>query len=234
MRKDKDKIILENGDVLYRYGLEQDYPDVWCNNIHNPEYNFDGLGHKNQIGAYFFYKDENTAKRVLKVAIKKQEAEKGKIVKKATLTTCTVREDIVLLDLFTGIERCSNMVSALRGLELNVVTNSFYNYQKKACYTEIERDLDLLNSENLEEKMDAAQRINNFFYNSLPLLGQSLTDFDNGSVFKEMLICNHWEGYVFKEEETSNTYCLLATTKLTNPVHESLSRESLLSCASDS
>ena len=47
MRKDKDKIILENGDVLYRYGLEQDYPDVWCNNIHNPEYNFDGLGHKN-------------------------------------------------------------------------------------------------------------------------------------------------------------------------------------------
>ena len=47
MRKDKDKIILENEDVLYRYGLEQDYPDVWCNNIHNPEYNFDGLGCKN-------------------------------------------------------------------------------------------------------------------------------------------------------------------------------------------
>ncbi len=233
MDLEENKIILERGDVLYRYGLEQNYSDVWCNNIHNPEYNFDGFGHKNQIGAYFFYNDKNTAKRVLKVAIKRQD-EKGEIVEKATLTTCTVLEDIVLLDLFTGIERCSNMISILMELKLNVVTNSFYNYQKKAYYTEIEHDLGLLYSEILEERMCAAQRIDNFFCNSLPLLGQSLTDFDNGSVFKEMLICNHWEGYVFKEEETSNTYCLLATTKLTNPVHESLSRESLLSCASDS
>lgn len=234
MRKDKDKIILENGDVLYRYGLEQDYPDVWCNNIHNPEYNFDGLGHKNQIGAYFFYKDKSTAKRVLKVAIKKQEEEKGKIVEKATLTTCTVREDIVLLDLFSGIERCSNMISVLRELNLDVVTNSFCNYQKQACYTEIERDLELLYSGNCTEKIGAAARIDDFFYKSPPLLVQSLTDFNNGVAFKEMLIHNHWEGYVFKEEETSNTYCLLAATKLTDPVHESLSRESLLSGASDS
>lgn len=234
MRKDKDKIILENGDVLYRYGLEQDYPDVWCNNIHNPEYNFDGLGHKNQIGAYFFYKDENTAKRVLKVAIKKQEEEKGKIVEKATLTTCTVREDIVLLDLFTGIESCSNMISVLKELNLNVVTNSFYNYQKKACYTEIEPDLELLYSGNYTEKLGAAAKIDDFFCKKTSLLGQSLTDFKNGDAFEDMLIRNHWEGYVFKEEESSNTYCLLAATKLTNPVHKSLSRESLLSGASDS
>jgi hypothetical protein len=180
MRKDKDKIILENEDVLYRYGLEQDYPDVWCNNIHNPEYNFDGLGHKNQIGAYFFYKDENTAKRVLKVAIKKQEKEKGKIVEKATLTTCTVREDIVLLDLFSGIDSCSRMISVfLRELNLNVVANSFYNYQKKACYTEIERDLELLYSGNCTEKIGAVKRIDTFFCNRPSLLGQSLTDFKN-------------------------------------------------------
>ena len=233
MRKDKDKIILENGDVLYRYGLEQDYPDVWCNNIHNPEYNFDGLGHKNQIGAYFFYKDENTAKRVLKVAIKKQE-EKGKIVEKATLTTCTVREDIVLLDLFTGIERCSNMISVLRGLNLNVANRSFYNYQKKEYYTEIEPDLELLYSGNCTEKLGAAAKIDDFFCNNPSLLGQSLTDFKNGKAFEDMLIRNHWEGYVFKEEESSNTYCLLAAAKLTNPVHKPLSRESLLSGASDS
>lgn len=233
MRKDKDKIILENGDVLYRYGLEQDYPDVWCNNIHNSEYNFDELGYKNQIGAYFFYKDESTAKRVLKVAIKNQE-EKGEVDKKATLTTCTVLKDIVLLDLFTGIERCSNMISVLRELNLNVVISSFYNYQKKACYTEIERDLELLYSGNCTEKIGAAKRIDTFFCNRPSLLGQSLTDFKNGVAFKEMLIRNHWEGYVFKEEESSNTYCILDATKLTNPVHESLSRESLLSCASDS
>ena len=228
MRRDIDKIILENGDVLYRYGLEQDFPDVWCNNIHNPEYNFDGLGHKNQIGAYFFYKDENTAKRVLKVAMKKQE-EKGKIVEKATLTTCTVREDIVLLDLFTDIERCSNMISVLIALNLDVTNSSFYNYQQEKYYTEIERDVKLLFSENLEEKLEAAARIDGFFCNRPSLLGQSLTDFKNGDAFKDMLIRNHWEGYVFKEEESSNTYCILAATKLTNPVHKPLSREGLLS-----
>ena len=233
MEQEENKIILERGDVLYRYGLEQYYPDVWCNNIHNPEYNFDGLGHKNQIGAYFFYQDENTAKRVLKVAIKKQEG-KGKIIEKATLTTCTVREEIVLLDLFSGIDSCSQMISVLKDLELNIASSLFCNYQKKASYTEIERDLDLLCSGNCTEKIGAAARIDDFFYRRPPLLGQSLTDFNNGVAFKEMLIRNHWEGYVFKEEESSNTYCLLDTTKLTNPVHDSLSRESLLSCASDS
>lgn len=70
MRKDKDKIILENGDVLYRYGLEQDYPDVWCNNIHNPECDFGRLGDKNQIGAYFFYDNESVSESFLEVAIK--------------------------------------------------------------------------------------------------------------------------------------------------------------------
>lgn len=233
MRKGKDKIILKNGDVLYRYGLGQDYPDVWCNSIHNLEYCFGQLGPKNQIGANFFYEDGNTAKRVLKAAIKKQE-EKGDIVEKATLTTCTVHEDIVLLDLFSGIERCSHMISVLKELNLNVVNNFFYNYQRNTFYTEIEHDLELLYSGNCTEKIGAAKRIDTFFCNRPSLLGQSLTDFNNGVAFKEMLIRNHWEGYVFKEEESSNTYCLLDTTKLTNPVHESLSRESLLSCASDS
>lgn len=125
------------------------------------------------------------------------------------------------------------MISVLRDLNLNVVSSSFCNYQKKADYTKIERDLKLLYFGNCTEKIGAAARIDDFFYGSLPLLGQSLTDFDNGVAFKEMLIRNHWEGYVFKEEESSNTYCLLAATKLTDPVHESLSRESLLSGASD-
>ena len=232
MDLEENKIILERGDLLYRYGLEQNYPDVWCSNIHNPEYNFDGFGHKNQIGAYFFYNDENTAKRVLKVAIKRQE-EKGEIVEKVTLTTCTVLDDIVLLDLFTGIERCSNMISVLRELNLNVLNGSFYNYWRNKCCTEIECDLKLLFSGNLEEKLEAAARIDNFFCNSPSLLGQSLTDFENGDAFEDMLIRNHWEGYVFKEEESSNTYCLLAATKLTKPIHKSLSRDSLLSGVSD-
>ena len=115
----------------------------------------------------------------------------------------------------------------LRELNLNVATNSSYNYQKKVCYTEIERDLELLYSGNCTEKIGAVKRIDTFFCNRPSLLGQSLTDFKNWAAFKEMLIRNHWEGYVFKEEESSNTYCLLDATKLTNPVHEPLSRERL-------
>lgn len=71
MRQDGNKIILERGDMLYRYGLEQYYPSVWCNNIHNSKYFFNEHGNKNQIGAYFFYNNEDTARRVLEVAIKK-------------------------------------------------------------------------------------------------------------------------------------------------------------------
>ncbi len=71
MELKKNKIILERGDMLYRYGLEQNYPDVWCNNIHNSEYSYKEYGNKNQIGAYFFYDNESTAKSVLETAIRK-------------------------------------------------------------------------------------------------------------------------------------------------------------------
>lgn len=227
MRQDGNKIILERGDMLYRYGLEQYYPSVWCNKIHNSKYFFNEHGNKNQIGAYFFYNNEDTARRVLEVAIKKQETQ-GQRIEAATITSCEVREDIVLLDLFTGIESCSNMISVLRELNLNVVTNSFYNYQKKAYYTKIEHDLELLYSEDYANRLNAAKGIDDFFYNLPPLLGQSLTDFRNGVAFKEMLIRNHWEGYVFKEEERSNTYCLLDATKLTEPRHKLFRRDALL------
>ena len=120
------------------------------------------------------------------------------------------------------------MISVLIALNLDVTNSSFYNYQQEKYYTEIERDVKLLFSENLEEKLEAAARIDGFFCNRPSLLGQSLTDFKNGDAFKDMLIRNHWEGYVFKEEESSNTYCILAATKLTNPVHKPLSREGLL------
>lgn len=226
MELEENKIILERGDMLYRYGLEQNYPDVWCNNIHNSEYSYKEYGNKNQIGAYFFYDNESTAKSVLETAIRKQES-KGERVETATITSCEVREDIVLLDLFSGIERCCNMISVLRELNLNVVTNSFYNYQKKTYYTEIEHDLELLYSGRCAEKRGAATRIDDFFYNLRRLLGQSLTDFHNGVAFKEMLIRSHWEGYVFKEEESSNTYCLLDATKLTEPRHELIRRDAL-------
>lgn len=43
MRQDGNKIILERGDMLYRYGLEQYYPSVWCNNIHNSKYFFNAI-----------------------------------------------------------------------------------------------------------------------------------------------------------------------------------------------
>jgi len=226
MRQDGNKIILEPGDILYRYGLEQDYPSAWCNNIHNSEYFSNEHGYKNQIGAYFFYNNEDTAKRVLEAEIKKQE-DKGIIVGKVTITSCEVREDIVLLDLHSGITRCCNMISVLRKLNLNVVTNSFYNYQRGSDYTMIENDLELIYSDDPVEKLNAGTRIDNFFYNLPSLLGQSLTDFQNGVVFKEMLIHNNWEGYVFKDEESSNTYCLLNATKLTEPNHEVLRRDTL-------
>ena len=69
---------------------------------------------------------------------------------------------------------------------------------------------------------NAANKINEFFFNHPPLFGQLLTDFDNGIYFKEMLINQGFEGYAFMEEFASDTYCLLCSDKISAPIHNEI------------
>ena len=51
------------------------------------------------------------------------------------------------------------------------------------------------------------------------MLGQLLTDFANGYVFKDILLNKGFEGYIFDEEQSSPTICILYSSKLSEPQH---------------
>lgn len=86
-----------------------------------------------------------------------------------------------------------------------------------------------LYSEDWKERMMAAKIVDDFFYSLPPLLGQSLTDFQNGHAFKQLLQEHGYEGYIFMEEFDSNTYCLLSSEHLTPPVHRDVDFDKELS-----
>ena len=221
MRKENNSIILEIGDTLYRYDLCENLPNIWDPNYHNIEYTYGGLGYKNSIGAIFLYSKKLAAERTLKNAIKKQ-ASKGRNFTNATITSTRIEQEIKLLDLSSGINNCSNLISVLYELGIDVTTDYYYSYQKKESFKCLHSSLMNLYSTEPKLKLNGAKEINNFFYDFTNLLGQSLTDFNNGHVFKRQLEDLLYEGYVFQETTTSDTYCIFSPNKLSNPKHETI------------
>ena len=219
MRKEETSIFLEPGDKLYRYDLGEKLDAEWLTDYSSPEYSFSEYGPKNKIGLFFFYNDISAAKNTLAQAVYNQK-KMGTIYNYGTITSCQVIDDIRLLDLEAGLSSCSDKIRFLHQIGLNVITELFYNYQFKRPYSELQNALEDLLSTDQSLSSAAENVINEFFYNFPPLLGQSLTDFDNGEAFKEMLENNEFEGYVFMEDFISDTYCLLSSDKITAPEHE--------------
>ena len=219
MRKEENSIILEPGDLLYRYDLGEKLDAEWLTDYSSPEYSFSEYGPKNKIGLFFFYNDISAAKNTLAQAVYNQK-KMGTIYNYGTITSCQIIDDIRLLDLEAGLSSCSDKIRFLHQIGLNVITELFYNYQFKRPFSELQNSLEDLLSTDQSLSSAAENVINEFFYNFPPLLGQSLTDFDNGEVFKEMLENNEFEGYVFMEDFISDTYCLLSSDKITAPEHE--------------
>ena len=219
MRKEENSIVLEPGDKLYRYDRGEKLDTEWLTDYSSPEYSFSEYGPKNKIGLFFFYNDISAAKNTLAQAVYNQK-KMGTIYNYGTITSCQVIDDIRLLDLEAGLSSCSDKIRFLHQIGLNVITELFYNYQFKRPFSELQNSLEDLLSTDQSLSSAAENVINEFFYNFPPLLGQSLTDFDNGEVFKEMLENNEFEGYVFMEDFISDTYCLLSSDKITAPEHE--------------
>ena len=153
---------------------------------------------------------------------KNNQLKKGIAISEATITEVAVQSDIVLLDLASGIERCTNLLSVLREINLDVINDSFINYSQTGYppFSAIKKDFDNIYSNDYSVKNKAADIVEKFFFTLLPLLGQLLTDFDNGFVFRKMLLEKGYEGYVFNEEPTSPTYCLFFPEKLSRPYHQ--------------
>lgn len=222
MRKDNNRIILEVGDTLYRYDIEENLPPRWDSNYHNPEYTGCQYGDKNSIGAIFLYSEKEAAKQTLAAAINNQ-ANKGRNINIATITSTVVEQEINLLDLSTGILECSNLISVLYELGIDVTTRQYFSYQRGTHFDCLHPFLMDLFSTEASKKLNGANRINEFFYSLINLLGQSLTDFGNGHVFKGQLEALLYEGYVFWEPNPiSDTYCIFSPNKLSHPEHETI------------
>jgi len=225
MRKEENSIILEPGDKLYRYDLGDNLPTEWSTDYSSPEYISPKYGRKNVIGAFFFFDDKQVTKKTLAQAIFNQK-QKCKEYDCGTITHCEINSDIKLLDLSTGLYKCSNMISILCDLGIDVVSGKFYNYQKESSHSYLKDIVVKLYDKDKLTAQKAANKIDEFFLYSPPLLGQSLTDFGNGQHFKDMLENMYFEGYAFWENPISDTFCLFYSDKISNPIHEEIYIES--------
>lgn len=221
MRKKDNSIILECGDTLYRYDLEENLPNNWDSGYHNIEYSGSAYGFKNQIGAVFLFDKKSVAKITLAGAINKQ-AEKGLKYNKVTISIVQVQQEINLLNLSSGILYCSNLISVLHEIGITITTNDFVNFQRNESFLSIHANLLDLYSKDPQKKIESANIINEFFYNRINLLGQTLTDFQNGRKFKKLLENRQYEGYVFGENPISDTYCIFSSNKLSQPIHKTI------------
>lgn len=206
---------LPNNTPLYRYVCIDIPPDEWTTDFKNPEYNHKTKGVKNQIGSFFFYENEETAKKVASCVASRLNCEK------VTITSCHTLNDLNLFDL-----RCEGdtikTLEKLYDAGINVLTDDYtkHNGEKfsniKECYSHYceVKNYDPIIICLIVEKIKAFFRIGNH-----SALGQFLTDFDNGSIFKDELLKNGYDGYIFDEEQSSSNICLFSSDNLSKPIH---------------
>lgn len=215
---------------LYRYDLVCP-PAAWSEKFKSPEYVYDeesdALKIKNQIGAFFFFDSKDAAYATGCVAAK--EKKKNEI----WLTSTTFIQTISLLD-FSHIDNISSILLAFNEFGIDVLNDRFYKFSSYSACTSFKglRSLfDQLNALQEKEPKDdktcvkicnLCSSIGDFFFGNekVNYFGQLLTDFSNGEEFKRMLKEKGYNGYIFKENNESRTFCIFDSTVLADPVHE--------------
>lgn len=217
--------ILQKGSWLYRYNLGTNLPDQWAGSYHSPEYSDTEFGHKNQIGALFFYEDEITAKQVLCAALDKDNLNSS--YSQNTITSCQLVEDVRLLDI-SNCEIPMRVLVILNEEGIDVLNERFLKHDNGDFrFSVLKKDFDfVMNAQNImnNDVLGAANRINTFFHQKETesrYLGQLLTDFENGKDFRSQLVEKGFDGYCFTEEP-SPTICIFDAAKLTSPLHKTV------------
>lgn len=222
---------LPKGTQLFRYNLGVNLPKDWSSDYKSIEYQDSVLGPKNQVGALFFYDNETTACQVLSSALSKRQTPPIE----NTITSCFLLEDVVLLDL-SQCEFPTCVLRILRDEGIDILTNDYVRHdQGCSLFSELKDDfLFMLENDNVEffpgngalKVYNAANRINDFFHYSkvgIRYIGQLLTDFENGNLFKTALLEKGFDGYCFTEEP-SPTICIFDASKITPPTHNRIPR----------
>ena len=210
-------IILPNR-ILLRYDL-QEPPMDWDLKYRSLEYSTNDAGkimYKNQAGLLFFYDSESTTIKTAELAMKRHNKTEF------WLTTASVTKPLQLLDLRGG---------ATLVILNNIFVNGIDMFGSPLTTTGLKDSIPLKALEPLyyylmqsavggEEYNDKWFQLHEpFIYPGRPysLLGQRLTDYENGEVFKSLLIEKKYDGYIFDESFGASTICLTDSTKLSAP-----------------
>lgn len=213
---------------LYRYDL-METPSEWDTSYHSIEYVVNENGHiihKNQSGLLFLFDSETVAIKIAEKALNRH----GKT--EFWLTRTFVKEPLRLLDLTGGSTLV--MLANLFNHEIDVFNNGLtitgrHNSPKMETIEPIFLYL-MQNMVGGDEYNEKWLKLHEPFINpgnQYSLLGQRLSDFNNGEVFKTLLIANKYDGYVFDESYGGSTICIVDSSKLSNPVKEKFDSKKL-------
>lgn len=206
---------------LYRYDLTEP-PKDWSNDFH--EYIYGGI-FKNQIGAYFFFDKEDNCASTCK--------NETKFNGEYYLTKCETQKDVNLLDLCYDEVRI--MLEVLYHKGIDICLSSLFTYatgERSPLYNisnEYQRYMELVdmkdkNPKEISETFQLRDKITQYICKgnfNFKYFGQLLTDFENGSIFKDLLVRKGYEGYIFFEDKYRDcevkTYCFFDNSVLTSP-----------------
>lgn len=217
-------MILPAHTPLYRYDIQKP-PSQWSVDFH--EYYYDCKGYKNMLGAFFFYDNKENPIQTCR------NDEKFEGI--CFLTQCETVKEINLLDL--RAERIMGMLEILfenginilvpelntfsqcNALPLSGIALDFEDYLSLKAIN-VKTNKDIINLSGLVQRITRyiEPRKSNL---SFRFFGQLLTDFENGPIFKQMLLKNGFDGYVFYEHDEGEpcvtTYCIFDNMCLSSP-----------------
>lgn len=209
---------IPTGTSFYRYDLLEP-PKIWDRSYHSLEYSIndaDGFLQKNQSSLLFFYDSESTTIKTAERALERHNKTEF------WLTTAYVDKPLQLLDLRGGATLVILNNLYINGIDVFNSPLSLTGLPESAPLKSLEPLYYHLmqNAIGGEDYNDKWLRLHEpFIYPGSPysLLGQRLTDFENGEVFKSLLLENKYDGYIFDESFGASTICLMDSTKLSTP-----------------
>lgn len=222
--QDRNIMLLPAHTLLYRYDLMKP-PTQWSTNFH--EYHDKDFGFKNTSGSFFFYDNEGDSI----CTCKNEQLFEGS----GYFTQCKTIRELNLLDIRT--ECMIRIFDILYENDIDVLTSDFNTYSQgdarplSAIKEDFEEYLYLVDKQEKTiqdscTQLNLVNTITNYIEHrrgneSFRYLGQLLTDFDNGPIFKRMLMQKGFDGYVFYENDFNTpcvtTYCIFENTSLSSP-----------------
>ena len=218
---------LRKNTNLYRYDLTDNTPKNWSTDVHSVEYST-GRGYKNNCGAFFFFDNITAAEKLC------EKAKKEANIQTSTITSCHTTKDLTFLNL-SEYENPSQMICNLYEKGIDIFNKGFVKFGEDPTDDASidvlkEAFVKVLNTsketkEGLSIITQYSQKINDFFDSfeserkghACRYICQLLTDFDNGPIFKKMLLEKGFDGYCFREDPGSLTYCIFDSHALSSP-----------------